>query len=290
MKKTIRNIALSAKNFILPRHESEESIRHIRNRVAEGKPLMVARLGAVEIKGICYSQLLWPIGQFFKAYTYRNMPRNAGFFPANDAAFKRFSEMMIEDMRQVDILGSWRPEEVFFLKELKNSYMCALGDLGPIDRPDTWIAELKGKRVLVVHPFAETIERQYRTNRAKIWRTPDLLPEMQSLQAIKAVQSIAGNTGGFESWFDALDYMKTEIDRCDFDICLLGCGAYGFPLAAHVKRKGKIALHLGGVVQLLFGIKGKRWDNYGFYNEFWVSPSENEVPNNFKAVEGGCYW
>ena len=26
----------------------------------------------------------------------------------------------------------------------------------------------------------------------------------------------------------------------------LGCGAYGFPLAAHVKRMGKKAIHMGG--------------------------------------------
>ena len=53
--------------------------------------------------------------------------------------------------------------------------------------------------------------------------------------------------------------MKSEIDKCDYDVCLIGCGAYGFPLAAHVKHKGKQAIHLGGTLQLLFGIKGNRW-------------------------------
>lgn len=47
------------------------------------------------------------------------------------------------------------------------------------------------------------------------------------------------------------------MDKIDYDICLIGCGAYGFPLAAHAKRKGKKAVHLGGALQLLFGIKGK---------------------------------
>lgn len=36
--------------------------------------------------------------------------------------------------------------------------------------------------------------------------------------------------------------MKSEIDKCDYDVCLIGCGAYGFPLAAHVKHKGKQAI------------------------------------------------
>ena len=68
------------------------------------------------------------------------------------------------------------------------------------------------------------------------------------LITIKAVQSLGGGEQ-FQSWFDALDWMKAEIDKHDYDICLIGCGAYGFPLAAHVKRLGKKAFHLGGALQ-----------------------------------------
>ena len=42
------------------------------------------------------------------------------------------------------------------------------------------------------------------------------------------------------------EYMKAEINKSNYDICILGCGAYGFPLAAHVKRMGKKAIHMGG--------------------------------------------
>ena len=85
---------------------------------------------------------------------------------------------------------------------------------------------------------------------------------------------------------------KAEIEKHDFDICLLGCGAYGFPLAAHVKRLGKKAVHIGGALQLLFGIKGRRWDREfsSIYNDAWVRPEENEKPRNANSVEGGCYW
>ena len=73
-------------------------------------------------------------------------------------------------------------------------------------------------------------------------------------------------------------------------MALIACGAYGFPLAAHEKRTGRKAIHIGGSLQLLFGIKGKRWDDKGFYNECWVSPSKEERPERFEKVEGGCYW
>ena len=44
-------------------------------------------------------------------------------------------------------------------------------------------------------------------------------------------------------------------------VALLGCGAYGMPLGAFIKDGlKKPAIHVDGVLQLLFEIKGKRWD------------------------------
>ena len=77
-------------------------------------------------------------------------------------------------------------------------------------------------------------------------------------------------------------------------MAIIGAGAYGLPLAAHVKRLGKKAVHLGGATQILFGIRGKRWDEMPFfqklYNEHWVRPLPSEVPKDYQRVEGGCYW
>jgi hypothetical protein len=88
--------------------------------------------------------------------------------------------------------------------------------------------------------------------------------------------------------------MKYEIDKLDFDIAIIGCGAYGFPLAAYVKQIGKKAIHLGGAVQYLFGIKSKAFDNNNklnyLSNEYWVYPNANEVIKNSNLVEGGRYW
>lgn len=97
---------------------------------------------------------------------------------------------------------------------------------------------------------------------------------------------------------------EKEIDKCDYDICLIGCGAYGFPLAAHVKRMNKKAIHMGGSLQLLFGIIGKRWEDpeYGYIelkkkgcypqliNKYWIRPGMKEKPQNAIQVESGCYW
>jgi hypothetical protein len=61
-----------------------------------------------------------------------------------------------------------------------------------------------------------------------------------------------------------------------------------------VKQLGLQSIHLGGATQLLFGIRGKRWDER---NEFkvlmdksWVRPLEEERPPGAIEVEGATYW
>lgn len=265
----------------------------IKNELLKDKPLMIARFGAVEIKAILYPF----IPKFFKA-TLRNtiftqMEINAGFFPSNDNTIRDFSQLLLEDMKELDILASWRPEERFLKKYLKDIVKVDLKSLEPYLSNNPWSEALKGKKVLVIHPFSETIKKQYNEKRELLFSDKRVLPEF-SLDTIKAVQTIAGNKSEFESWFAALNSMKSLIDKQDFDIAIIGCGAYGFSLAAHVKRLGKKAVHLGGATQMLFGIKGKRWENNMEFKDIininFINPSISEIPQNSLKVEAGCYW
>ena len=56
--------------------------------------------------------------------------------------------------------------------------------------------------------------------------------------------------------------------RLEFDVAIIGCGAYGFPLANEIKKMGKVAIHLAGATQLMFGIVGKRWEEEYIYSDF----------------------
>lgn len=286
----------------------EYASRLISDAVNSPAPLMIARLGANElgcmvnylgvsqpdqyksIKGFVTNQTPpW----WWNKSSLRQMQDCAGFFPPTVEKIEKFCELMIEDLTYVDILGSWMKHESFFALELADSSKVMLEDLEPFFCKSPWTHALAGKKILVVHPFFDTIQSQY-AKRALIF--PDgLLPEFD-LQVIPAVQSLGGHGAGYTDWFAALDAMKASIDAVDFDVCILGCGAYGFPLAAHIKRQGRKAIHLGGVTQMLFGIKGRRWEDYNFYpysnlfNEHWVRPNCNETPSVFQTVEGGCYW
>lgn len=212
--------------------------------------------------------------------------------------------MMLDDTQELDVLGQWICGEQNMGKRLDHVFKTHLQYLEPFWCENPWTVALKGKKVVVVHPFARLIEMQYHENKDHLFVNHNILPNFD-LRTVQAVQSLGGEDNGFKDWFEALEWMKSEIDCEDYDICLLGCGAYGFPLAAHVKRKGKKAVHLGGALQLLFGIIGNRWANpmygvkewgipYGSYssliNEYWVRPCEDGRPKNSVNVEGACYW
>ena len=279
----------------------------IYNLLTSGKPCMIARYGAFEltsvinylgVKNAQHSCLKYITGNELQWWWNKRlmgfMQSNAGFFPSTEENLMKFGDMMVEDSKQLDILGSWLPEEENLKKYFNLSYQSIfLKYLEPYWNNLPWTRYLEGKRVVVVHPFAESIKNQYDNYRDKIFENPMVLPNFTSLRVVKAVQSLGGNSE-FKGWFEALEYMKDKVDQEDYDVCLIGCGAYGFPLAAHVKRMGKQAIHLGGALQLLFGIRGNRWDNMDEYkpliNEYWTRPKGDEIPQAKDKVENGCYW
>jgi hypothetical protein len=78
------------------------------------------------------------------------------------------------------------------------------------------------------------------------------------------------------------------------EICIIGCGGLGMILGAELKRRGLQCIVLGGATQVLFGIKGKRWETHDviskFWTDAWVWPSLEETPGGAGDIEGGCYW
>ena len=253
-----------------------------------------------------YSHPFWFLRNVFpfwvKSSVLKAMKENAGFFsPDGYKAYSQFADLYYESAKEVDILACWFKNQE--LVEAQMHYkICWLLSIEPWWAKNPWTRFLKGKRVLVVHPFAESIASQYK-KREKLFDNPDVLPEFGSLTVIKAVQSMGGESNGFRDWFEALHHMEEQVDKVDYDVALIGCGAYGLPLAAHCKRQGKKVIHLGGALQLLFGIRGNRWerDTYGkgwpginysklLSNPNWVRPLELEITRNADKVEEGCYW
>ncbi len=294
--------------------DPNEANKLIHDLLISDQPCMIGRFGSNEIESTVFfrnrkyykydllnyargiSDIWWYPNSIVKKMFY-----NAGFFTPTSEQLDLFGQKMMDAMPLVDILGSWVKEEGYFTQELSNSTFIDLELLNPLwgSQTEPWTTALEDKKVLVVHPFTETIEKQY-ARRENVHLDARILPRF-SLQTIPAIQSITGvKPEGFNKWIDALHFMENEIDKRDYDVCIIGCGAYGFLLAAHCKRRGKKAIHLGGATQLLFGIKGKRWENpnYGFngvnyqsfFTPFWVRPLPKETPCKSNEIENACYW
>jgi len=274
-----------------PQMDAYLTAQYIGNSIVAKKPFLVSRLGFTEAR--CLSQ---PGGIDEPSEFVMDLIRiNSGVFPAKKSQFKAFGEIYLNALGQVDLLGLIRnPAEIKLVDaHAKRVATCDLPALEPYLHPVPWSRHLQGLKVLVVHPFVESIKRQFADHRAKIFLNPDVLPEFE-LNLLRAPQTLSGNNDGYKSWTDAYNIMTDKISNEDFDVAILGCGAYGLPLGAFVKTLGKVAIHLGGATQMLFGISGKRWieraEFRAIITDVWRTPLEAERPQGGEKVDEGAYW
>lgn len=314
---------LKGKELLAPecdcdRQSSNDKIYEL---LASGNPCMIARFGTTEMN--CINNYLcvhrqspmwrkwldyitdWTSTPWWNKDHFQTMSLWSGIFPPCQETAERFSELYLDIIPEIDLLVSFQYMEKFMPIRVGIPKI-QLEMLYPFFVDIPWTRYLKGKKVLVVHPFEETIRLQYQ-RRKLLFENGDILPEFQ-LITLKAVQTIAGCKSTFKDWFEALAYMQNEISKIDFDVAIIGCGAYGMPLAAYVKRMGKQAIHMAGGTQLLFGILGNRWVNQykdvqeyrpGVYintnyrtlfNDNWVYPLDCDTPKGSEVVEDNCYW
>ena len=263
----------------------------IQNSIVNKKPFFAGRLGWLESYCINerISQNEIPINAFNKLRT------NAGVFPVNPETYEFFYKSYLKALDNVDLLALMRtPAEANILKHnITKCFFTDLSILEPYLSIKPWSSVLKSLKVLVVHPFSESIESQYYKCRSELFTDPNVLPDF-ILRTLVPPQTIGNSTAGYSCWKDALDALCAQVYTIDFDVAIIGCGAYGFPLGSFVKSMGKVAIHMGGATQLLFGVSGKRWrENPTFQHLIkgsWRPPHESERPPGWETVEDGCYW
>ena len=308
----------------------EDAATFVKERIESGEPFMASRFGFFELA-------VMRMYEFGKKKKYQTVMDNvyncAGFFPNDTDLGYQFNEVMKDSIKVCDLLGlSHELCENYFMNRFMDKDAKAAKDFSVYnicEMDNSWTTALKGKKVLVVTPFTETVESQYK-NRDKLFINRDAfggkeatkdesyldsskasdiandasyrLPKFE-LITYKSLLTVGDlRDDRFETWFDALDFMTEEILKLDFDIALLGCGAYGMALAGRIKKAGKQAIHMGGTTQLVFGIMGRRWDGsrFGgidhmdpkvarFYNKYWTYPLEGK-PDEANKVEYGPYW
>jgi hypothetical protein len=272
--------------------DHDSANRRITALVADSAPCLIARIGHTE--GRIVGEYHYRQGRYGRK-TRHEAHQYSGIFPVSKPLLDRFACEYGQAIGRADLLGFWQTS--FQAQLLAQRYpsvpLTALQALEPYLHPQPWSSALAGRRVLVVHPFAETIHQQYQRHRLELFANPATLPAFD-LQVLAPPQTLAPATAGYENWFAALDELTDRVLAQRFDLALLGCGAYGLPLGAAIKAAGGKAVHLGGALQVLFGIRGRRWEQMPAFvammNDSWVRPLASETPAASSQVDGACYW
>lgn len=264
----------------------------LRDLILSEEPFAAIRFGAVELSCINnYEKITLGLKKTFKSSVRFSMKNNAGFFPTDDEHLTHYCTQWIKDVQKAEVIGisGVHMEDYFFKKYCPRAKVIQYQTFEPLR--GHWTSALRGKRVLVISPFAKEIQEQY-IHRTEIIHDENLLPEFH-LETVESIQTLGNQLDPrFETWFEALDHLKVEILKHDFDVALVGAGAYGAALCLFIRQLNKQAIQTGGATQLLFGIMGKRWEKRPYVTRYvtasWTRPLKK--PDGAEKVEKGCYW
>jgi nucleoid DNA-binding protein len=259
--------------------------------------------------------------EFANIWTYemnRQIPENqrlhleyiSGIFPPYASSVEKWVLDYKTAFQDADVLAlGWYPPTVAQELELMKRWKWSgdkvlLRSLEPyyVNPALRYTNLFKGQSVCVVNSFTETMKGQVLKGESVIWpgANTSMWPPGITWHFVQTgyppvlALGQAGWECAAESWEEAVEWSVGETLKTGARIVILGCGGLAMCMARRLKAAGKICIVLGGATQVLFGVKGKRWENHGviskFWNDEWVWPSEEETPGAADLVEGGCYW
>jgi hypothetical protein len=266
----------------------------IKQSIQKKRPMSFGKLGAVETDCIANSQankqIIWG----------ENLGINAGVFPLTEKIVAKWMKEYLDSIRSLDAVAEWWfGKDTALLDQYNPTRLTTtvIDDLLPFYLgKDAWHYGLADKTVLVVHPMVDSIEAQA-LRFASIWPGASIKKTICVRSFYPPWLTISHP---YKNFFDCLTAIKKQIAKHQFDFAVVGAGAYSLPLLKFIKQMGVPCVHLGGQTQLLFGIRGQRWETEydeawrqaNFYNnsQYWIKPLPTDIPTNKEMVENGCYW
>jgi hypothetical protein len=253
----------------------------------------------------------------YPQYIVREMTENAGFWsPANssiDDTLDLWAQNLVEALANLDAVVSWSPsaktQELLLLNQYSpNAKKIVLRALEPYYTPaNQYTMKMTKGPIAVVSPFTESITKQWSVIQ-DVFPTSGLAgqmwPKNQTLIPIRAPYGPAMTQANLSlSWpsdilnegpLKAVQYLAEQVTHSGAKYALVGIGALSLLLVHELKKRDIVAIHTGGGTQIMFGIKGNRWQNHSvisnFFNPSWTKPSQNEIPSEAQKVERSCYW
>ena len=269
-------------------------------------PFLVSRLGTTEMKALRVSAQRVARPREMRLASH-NLSQLSGVYPENQDTLSLFSSRYSDWIGEIDTLGVrenrtessfWNLENFCVKNYFRGSKLISIEDLFPIDHQRPWTRELSGRKVLVVHPFDASIRAQAENMRSIF--PAGQVPEF-SIATFKPPQLLAysAERSNYSSWFHAFDEslssLKELAETFRPEVVLIGAGALGLGYGVALRSWGHGVIHVGGALQLFFGIWGRRWDQDARLLQFsenphWRRPARDEAPQGAETVERGVYW
>lgn len=286
----------------------------------------VARLGAALEAGAGFAAgklgpsplhwMAWPLAKasarsrlglrLFEREVRRHAEKNSGVYPATPEFLEAWNERYAADVAALDAVGLFLKGDALERMVVEGygianrmHYQDQEPDRSLPDRPERcWLPLLRGRRVLLVCPFASLLAERAREDVFEgVWaRTGKRWFHPRSVEALDTPYGFAAETQArYPTAFDLLDAVRSELDRREFDVALVATAGLAIPLCAHVKRRGRVAVDLGGHLQVLFGVIGQRWRRQRVWRESYFTDAWIDMPARLRPVEtgvcdDGAYW
>lgn len=252
------------------------TLSHINSLFVNADKYFIARVGNVELSAICENKITPQLTQ------------NAGFY-GSDEDYKEWKIRYVRALMESDCVACVYSCSSF--TKLEAELYMSLNIWKPNipymeDDMNYWLELLDNlPKVGVVSYFAKDMERQVKhldkIHNRKI---------STEFEFVASLNTIEGNIPD-KDYFSVLEDLKNEcLKKKDIKYWFLSCGSYGLLLGNELKNEGKNVYYVGGFLQMIFGLKGKRWDTRNInklYNKWWKYPSIKPV--NGDKVEDWCY-
>jgi hypothetical protein len=291
----------------------QEFIADIRNALAEHRGFAAAKIGVTASARMYYEIFLskrrspQELADYEEKLRFSGL-KQEGLFPVTAAFLHDYNRFYVKHLRNLDSLGvchDWSAGRL--LTNIKYYGLTSKLIYYPLQEPDRSIPSneancylplFKNKRVLIVCPFAgylreratkETYERAW-SKIGKPWFYP------ASVDAIEFPYGFARSTHErYATVLDLLNEIQNEISRQEFDVALVGAAGLAIPLVSYMKGLGKVAIDLGGALQFMFGVSGKRWQAWqdlkqNIFNDHWTHLPAKYRPQEEDVCDNGAYW
>lgn len=206
--------------------------------------------------------------KYLEAFTH-SMKVNEGIKLSSITSVMKFSELYLDSFKSSEMFSireSWGE----YIKSIKMSHKyildtysegrvmiwCHAMDVFNYIHNTPWTLALRGKRVLIITSFADTVKDKIPI-REKIYGI-DLFPECEITTMLPPQTQSDNESREFDveldEFLEKLDGIKET-----YDVALVSCGGYSNLVCNHIFKTGKSAIYVGSTLPMMFGIVEKCW-------------------------------